>query len=226
MSAAPWLDDRLAANGATVRDNFARWFGKSLLVEATTGEARIFYHGTKADFDVFLPDEETTGYFFTEDPTYARYIADDDDVDNLRGQTIVPVYLRMCNPLDVTKGLKRKDKKRLLDQGAERDILEWIANPHSDQWMIFQVSEGGGFFERAARRAGFDGVIFNENVNSVACAVFSPTQIKSAIGNSGLFSEASASLTDGFDLIAMGLAQRARGVVCESSFRYRSGVTL
>lgn len=220
MRSSPWLDDSKAANGCTVQENFSRWFDGSQAVHSNC-EPRVMCHGTRHDIDQFRPIDahcEVVGHFFTKDPDHDAYIAGDDE-DTLRGQVILPVSIRLCQPLDVTQGVTDQDIKRLRAHRAD-------LHPDSDQWMIFQACEGGLNFVHATRSADFDGVIFDENENSIACAVFSPTQVKSAIGKSGLFSNASPSLTDGLNSIAMALAHRARGVAGEMLVRCRSGVTL
>ncbi len=52
--------------------------------------------------------------------------------------------------------------------------------------------------EKAIRRNGYDGLVYNNKVEGKgdSYAVFEPTQIKSAIGNSGAFDPKSGSLTD------------------------------
>lgn len=49
---APWTDDRLAANGRPVQENFSAWFGASKVVDAQGFPLRVF-HGTTSLFDAF-----------------------------------------------------------------------------------------------------------------------------------------------------------------------------
>lgn len=206
----PWLDETLAANGCSVRHNFQAWFGSSVLRDAQ-GEPLRLFHGTRHDFDAFRRNPFIAGYFFTRHPDYAGYIAGVDE-DEWSGQATVAAYVRMERPLDVTQGLDPKLGRKLLRHGARKAQLEWLINPASDQWMVFQSCEHGHEFARAASLAGFDGMVFNENSHETAYAVFSAFQMKSAIGNSGLYARGSASLTD--HALALELDRSQRAKVC------------
>lgn len=209
MSRTPaHLDDSLASNGLPVRENFSAWFGDSKMVLGT-GEPQIFYHGTRAEFDAFQTGRDIAGHFFSPSASYAGYIAGDEE-DEWTGQLVIPVYLQISNPLDVTSGLDSAAGRKLLRHGARKKQLEWLDHPSSDHWMVFQRSEGGFDFVTAARRAGFDGMKFMENSSEVAVAAFSPMQIKSAVGNTGLFLPYSRSMTDHSDHLDLVRALQAR----------------
>lgn len=49
---APWLQDRLAANGRPVHENFKAWFGASKVLDAQGFPLPVF-HGTTSIFDAF-----------------------------------------------------------------------------------------------------------------------------------------------------------------------------
>lgn len=206
--ASAHLNEAIASNGLSVRENFLTWFGDSKMV-LESGEPQVFYHGTRADFDCFRADRDIAGHFFSPSAQYAGYIAGDEE-DEWTGQVLMPVYLQISNPLDVTLGLDAAAGRKLLRHGARKSQLEWLELPSSDQWMVFQRSEGGFDFVSAARRAGFDGVRFMENSSETAVAVFSPMQIKSAVGNTGLFSPYSRSMTDHSDHLSLLRALQAR----------------
>lgn len=52
MRTAPWIDDTLAPNGQSVRENFAVWFGNSKVVDAKGLPVGV-YHGTQVQFTAF-----------------------------------------------------------------------------------------------------------------------------------------------------------------------------
>lgn len=197
--ATPYEDETIASNGQSVRENFAAWFDDSVFTHPD-GTPRVFFHGTQSDFDEFRQNDWTAGYFFTDDPMYAEERAVD-DAENVfeNAENIVPVFLSARKVLDVRRGLAAGDERALLKAGADPESLDWIRTPEQDQYYVFAKDLGGEAFVAACLRAGFDGIVFNEIESSdpmPAYAVFSPTQIKSAIGNSGLYLHHSASMTD------------------------------
>lgn len=197
----PWEDATIAANGLSVRDNFEQWFEGSQILN-DLGRPQMVFHGTCSSFDEFESGSYQAGYFFSHDPDYALERAiDDSQTPGENQENLVPVYLDMKAPLDVRLGLSAQDLKLLIEAGADPEILEYLEK-YSDQYMVFMTDiEGGGDeFIEVCRAAGFDGLIFNETFSDTdplfAYAVFSPTQIKSAISNSGLYVQDSCSLTD------------------------------
>lgn len=206
---APLKDAWLAPNGRTVAENFTAWFGTSQMIDAQ-GCPQPLYHGTRADFDKFETGEWLAGLFFTQDPAYAAVMALDDETTYPEGAMVMPVYLRMTHPLDLTKGLGEETMARLQAAGLNAETLNWINDPQSEHWIAFDKSAGGQDFIDAVMEAGFDGIVFNENTHSTAVAVFSPMQVKSAVGNCGLYVGGSASLTDTDAAMALGRAHAAR----------------
>lgn len=195
----PWQDATMAANGLEVCDNFDHWFKDSQILN-DVGTPRMVFHGTRDAFDTFEPGRYQSGYFFTPSPAYALVRAIDDSEMPLENQeNLIPVFLSMRQPLDIRLGLSPEDESLLLDAGASADQFDFIRDKDSDQYMVLLHDFGGDRFVDICQRAGFDGMIFNEiadTPDNFAYAVFSPTQIKSAIANCGLYLEHSASLTD------------------------------
>lgn len=210
-----------AANGQTVAENFTAWFGASQMLDEHQQPLRLF-HGTRVDFDEFRNGQWLAGLFFTPDPAYAGEMAKDDEPIYSPGAVVLPVYLRMTHPLDLTQGLDTLTLARLQAAGLPLDSLGWIDDPKSEHCMAFDKSAGGTEFIDVVAKAGFDGVIFNENESSIAYAVFSPTQLKSAIGNSGLYVIGSASLTDRAASIALERVNEARLAIEVSESRTKS----
>lgn len=139
-----------------------RWFEGSRVVDST-GMPLVVYHGAKYDFSAFEEQEHHPdcyggpAFFFTSNPDYASA-----EAGTRRGQPHVkPCFLRMVNPL----------------------VLDYAGSPWcGDTEAVLQARMGGhdGLI-RLNMVSALRGYSFDEYV------VFEPTQIKSAIGNSGAF---------------------------------------
>lgn len=143
---------------------FRKWFGDSKVVGAG-GKPLVVYHGTPNNFNVFLGRHRNSAQFsaeigatwFTPDEAMARGYSG--------GKEPMAVYLSMQNP--------------------------YIHDADGGFWM-FENDRA----IKAARAGGHDGVII-KNVSDTSAGqsdrlittyvTFSPTQIKSAIGNNGDF---------------------------------------
>lgn len=192
MKPLPWKDDTLAANGRAVQQNFADWFDGSRVTEAD-GTPKVLFHGTAADLREFNPAkvgsrhvdlEIGEAYYFTDDINTANWYAQDSHEHLQGGANVMPVFLRMNNPLIVDF------------QGTGIETL-------------------GEDLERA-KRQGHDGLIaHNYDDGGVAdhYIAFSASQIKSAIGNSGLYLRDSVSLCDRQSALELAAANRARNVL-------------
>lgn len=159
--------------------NFHRWFSGSRAVDIH-GRPHLFYHGTTNSIDQFEePNTELDnkkdhgwygkGIYFTADPTtasaYSVYSHLKDGTSDTTGANVVPVYLRVKTPYK-----------------WDSSIPSCTSHEHSKE--VFDN----------LRNAGYDGV-FVENKfvephygKFYEAVVYSPNQIKSAIGNSGEFS--------------------------------------
>jgi len=165
----------------TDNPNFKNWFGNSKVVDAE-GKPLVVYHGTAADFDKF--DSAQTGknfkqgenfYFFTDKPNAYPDSASDYAMNASKAggnANVMPVYLSIKNPL-ILKADNYYNAVQAYDLNSA-SILD-------------RVIDGG-----------HDGVIvqFTDSPGDRLIAATSAKQIKSAIGNSGLFDPNSGSLTD------------------------------
>ena len=178
------------------QQNFDQWFSGSKIVDAEGKPLRVF-HGTQQGFDQFssrsvgsgsgkgLQDTKSEAYFFTPDPEYAGKYASgislNDQYTNAgkfgQGANIVPVHLAVKNPLiayDMQQGF----------------------TPGDIAWQI-----------ETAKKNGHDGVILRHGIPADPeegqeeeldgyedYIVFSPNQIKSAIGNQGTYDPSDARL--------------------------------
>jgi hypothetical protein len=108
--------------------------------------------------------------------------------DFVEGANVMPLYVKIEKPLDLTSGVSEQDAQQLIDAGmSERFVYNTLGN-----WAMFDGAEGRDTV-KIIERAGYDSVIFSdENPDTgesfVSYAVFNPNQIKSAVGNRGAFS--------------------------------------
>lgn len=204
----PWLDESLAANGRPILENFQQWFGQSMVVDAK-GEPMRLFHGTASDFDVFAPSrsgEFGPGIYLTSSTSEANGYVGTNAARGDAGMNIVPVYARIEHPFTV-----RESPKEFWDRfGGEAE-----GKGLSDAQVV----------ERA-RLAGHDGIIFDRPVQKWVdgrgavdtgerqkhFVVFDAAQLKSSIGNSGLYLRDSDSLSDLQDECQLRRALQARAL--------------
>lgn len=152
-------DGRLATDTPAFRD----WFGESKVVDGT-GAPTVVYHGTASDFTTFSDEYSGEGNG-RMDWGEGFYFTDNAEAANSyaegQGGNVMPVYLSIRNPapLDVVQNV--------MDQpGAEMDV---------------------NFVRDALQQQGYDGIVVDHGADGREIIAFDPTQIKSAIGNSGAF---------------------------------------
>src|SRR3989344_2575090 len=145
---------------------FAQWFGASKVV-SHDGEPLVVYHGTGDDFSEFDPTkigsrhvdvEVGAAFYFSSDMATANWYANDSGSQRGYGANVMPVYLALQNP-------------RIVDfDGAG---LEFLADEIA-----------------TAKESGNDGLIaidYDDGGRATHYVAFKPEQIKSALGNSGVF---------------------------------------
>jgi ADP-Ribosyltransferase in polyvalent proteins len=182
----PWLDEREAANGRSIRENFSDWFGKSQIVDSQ-GNPLVVHHATYRDFDAFKmsPSDWTSkktgqkrllqAHYFTSNPKAAASFAGGYD------SRLIPVYLSVQKAFDYEN---EAHLKLLSDHVAE------LVDEANGSWSTMEKHR----VVKGIRKAGFDGMFVRDETGK-SVAVFDSAQIKSAIGNSGLYLK-TASLTD------------------------------
>ena len=157
----------------TETPEFTKWFGKSKVIDANGKPLRVF-HGTVNELAGGSFDPERSrqgdnkyGFFFTESPDLAAGYAESDREGATAGPNIVPAYLSIRNPKEVTH----------------------------DQYVRIYNRSSPEVIERKRRLEddGFDGFVIHDYKDlqgtprgKVFCA-FHPEQIKSASGNRGSF---------------------------------------
>lgn len=145
--------------------NFWRWFGDSKVVD-DQGRPKVVYHGTRSDIESF--DAGRVSYFGA-DAVFASGYAEGFS-GRPEGANVLPVYLAVSNP----KWLPLTDSAKL--SLAEIDSF---ASDGSDGVFGYRTAWGAEGIAPIAER---NGQVVTEVIP------FTPTQIKSAIGNDGNFS--------------------------------------
>lgn len=150
--------------------NFWRWFGESRVTD-NSGRPLVVYHGTASDFAEFSNDfyGESTGvgdlgegFYFTTKKTVASSFAQDAFGDS---PNVMPVYLKIDNPAP----------NNVMTSNDVVDALDDMMGFTSVHEILGQL--------------GHDGIEFNHHheESGIEFVVFSPEQIKSALGNTGAF---------------------------------------
>jgi hypothetical protein len=165
--------------------NFWKWFGDSKVVDEQ-GRPLVVYHGTNRDFNAFERQPwfrkqeglDSIGSWFTDNPDRAADY----------GDSIMPVYLKIETPNIYDKFVDLR--------------LDWSeAQPARGDYaaMHKQNKHWGSTEAYRDSVAGTDGVVIKQHgdaewKNQTAYVAFDPTQIKSAIGNTGAFDGAAPSI--------------------------------
>lgn len=171
--------------GLTQENGFKSWFGQSKVVDSK-GNPQVVYHGTKSDFTEFDTQfggsntgepSGRDGFYFSEDPgsagTFSQFSTQELDTPN-----IMPVFLKIENPyiLERAKG----------QSTTLHDEMKWgaidKARENGNEGIIFR---------------GFRDAINSSKKPTDTYFVFKPTQIKSAVGNSGEYNPSNPDITKG-----------------------------
>lgn len=168
---------------------FKKWFRGSVLV-GKDGDPTVLYHGTSDDiesFDLDHPNRKDSGWLGR-----GVYLTDSADLANSYsllkkgqgGRRIMPLFARLENPYYADAADKHVLLVITTRRGAE------AAKEYSEKWTKELIE------------AGHDGVILEYKAEDVGgkiagtreIVVFSASQVKSAIGNSGEYSESDDSI--------------------------------
>jgi hypothetical protein len=170
---------------------FKRWFGDSKVVDES-GKPLVVYHGTNNNFNEFeqkpganssifgVEETKRSGYFFTPEEDFATQY----------GTNVMPVYLSIKNPTEITYGgFSVSDVEKLSSVGINS---KWLQQHDAyNSWEMFDGEDGKHLTDKL-KTLGYDGVIMLEPGNRLnqyhrVYVAFSNTQIKSATGNRGTF---------------------------------------
>jgi hypothetical protein len=190
----------------TSTESFKNWF-KGSVVRNPDGSPMVVYHGTQADIAAFTTDVEMVnrggnpdGFYFTPNQEDASRYAEKPWKDEFQaGANVMPVYLSLTNPFNVSnENFRKTPVTRKMVEQFEKELR--IDNPNlKDDWIqskveLFKERGADGRFPfpnisfptaamtRVLKAGGYDGMIDGEHF-----VVFEPSQIKSSISNVGTF---------------------------------------
>jgi hypothetical protein len=180
-------------------ENFKRWFGNSKVVDGS-GKPLVVYHGSQGNIKHFR--KSGAGIFFAERPGAASAYAIGQNHNNEtvpRGANVLPVYLSLQNPLIIDDNWLNNFARRADPDPYKR------GHDFRDDFVDSETYARESVF-REAKRLGHDGLILTADMlpdedmsgdwsEQIAYVVFSPTQIKSATGNSGEFNPNNPDIT-------------------------------
>lgn len=208
-SLAPVRSDTLPLFPDRTDQSFDRWFGDSKVVDED-GTPLVVFHGTPTPgFNAFDPSKTGTtsvlfssiethrqGFFFAESRDFAQSFA-----DQRPGGDVMPVFLRIENPLDVRESLNSSVAaveavvRRAMEIDPEINSPDFYLDRvgADDFWEVLDTPEGGDVFVQAARDLGYDGIRMIEpnhdtGASETVWVAFDPTQVKSALSNTGAYS--------------------------------------
>jgi len=190
---------------------FKRWFKDSRVVDKD-GNPLVMYHATKtpeegADlFSVFNKSDDGKlgqGIYTTAVEKYAESFAPDG--------VVMPLWISIQNPLyldltaSIQKGISARDilRSKIAGEEPSREVdylrldgngSREISNSLNAEIQAItgkrMMDMSGASIKRALQKAGYDGIIVRDvDGNFVEVNAFDQTQIKSAIGNRGTYSE-------------------------------------
>jgi hypothetical protein len=187
---------------STDSPEFKKWFGESKVVDEN-GAPLVMYHGTTGDFEIFARIDGGNaygpGYYFTGDPAEASGYADGSGGGRIRpsgsaAPNVMPVYLNAKNVFSLDNRVLTKAEIGQLEaagnklnpgawkKGELAKAFDRVYRPTAKNVMQLITEQAGGSYAELAQSAGYDGLL-----GSYGLVVFSPEQIKSAIGNRGTF---------------------------------------
>lgn len=196
-----------APDGSLASDNFIKWFGQSKVVD-DQGAPKVMYHGTPVfdngmgdlhEFDRMWTVHNLRGRESSIDNigTWFSSIPDDNGAGKYSGTqgVIYPVYLAISNPHVTTF-----DRLVRLMHNANGNYELAMAKTSPSKGDVHNLRVW-------LRNAGYDGIQIQHDTSRAnistefemqdAWIPLQATQIKSAIGNSGLFQSDSSLITDG-----------------------------
>ena len=176
---------------------FKRWFGDSKVVDEN-GKPLVVYHATTSDFSTFDSAKTANGKYHGDGFYFGDYgLAEGYADSSQEGTNFMPVYLSIANPYTYGKFTPAqvsamRDKVPGFAQAY--DALSPEARAHLSLAQIATSSGRSAFMREALIAAGFDGVFpdpySKPGSGEAEYVAFYPSQIKSAIGNSGNFDPA------------------------------------
>jgi diguanylate cyclase (GGDEF)-like protein len=146
---------------------FKKWFGKSKVVDEG-GEPLVVYHGTDKYFTKFKTHEGAggelgAGAYFTNNPETAGVYGEEAESEDYRsGARILPVYLSLQNPLDVSNLDYIPSRKKLIKQGYD-GIIEKVGDKM--QIVAFYPTQIKSIFNRGTWDGNNKDILYEEKTN-------------------------------------------------------------
>jgi hypothetical protein len=182
-------------------ENLMSWFGDSKIVDGE-GKPLKLYHGSRYTFDGNSFKKGKYGYIYlTPESSYADSYTDDTPAYPRGG--VFPLYVKAIKPLDLrplsdTYIPLEKFLEFVNSRGVDTtqtneneyqalDYLTWKSKECSrlPAWSWVKTEE----FRKRVIEAGYDAIWQVEGLKYDTLAVFSPKQLKSALGNNGEYAE-------------------------------------
>lgn len=195
----PWKDKRIAANGQKVQDNFQAWFGASRVVDGF-GRPQVLYHGTRTQFSAFGVGD--IGYHFGTRDAACKRLQDLHEKTGCGwdGAHVMPVYLSLQNPLRLLDAGDWFDEERISSVMIDVCFDEEFGERYLQALDELDAKHPGvnHSYRQIFEHLGHDGIVYHnaQEGGGDSFIAFRPSQIKSALGNSGLYSRLSDELDD------------------------------
>lgn len=188
---APWLDESVAPNGRSVKENFCNWFEGSQVVDSSGFPLKVF-HGSNHDFNVFKPSE--TGTFGS-----GIYFADSSASANEYGcERLIEAFVNLRNPWIVRADY---DSESVEIEEFDCPLISSVLALKDGRALLENAKQAEtGHFDQALQdellRMGHDGILATYTDGCMEVIAFHPHQIKSATHNNGLYQIGSLDITD------------------------------
>lgn len=184
-----------AKKSSSREENFRNWFGNSKAIDGE-GKPWVHYHATSRHFSEFIPgghDPSLSGPAIWLTPHKHSQPAAHNIMrrgEFREGANVMPLYVKIENPLYVTNSDKEGKEELRKEFGAKSD--GWPMTLHPDDVKKMKDAGYDGIFHIN----DYSDVKFNpETGEGLETIVFDPSQLKSAIGNSGEFNPKSNDIT-------------------------------
>jgi len=160
---------------------FKRFFGDSKIVDKN-GEPMVMYHATNSDFNVFNRSDDGKlgeGIYSTSIPEYANEFAP-------KGN-IMPLYVHAENPFVINVTRADKARPERFSGDINKAMVKAVADFTDGKTRLMDLE--GNQVRELFEKNGYDGIMVRDDQgNIVELNAFTPTQLKSAIGNTGTYS--------------------------------------
>jgi hypothetical protein len=196
----------MAAEDQTSTSAFKNWFKGSKVVDKN-GQPKVVYHGTGGDVDSFDLNQAGSnidsgwlgkGIYLTDNAIVADYYSDVAGRKSGKGSNVMPLFASMQNPYKwgkKTQGIRGliNGKKDAMPKELAQAVLDRAGvtiDPNAEPDFSLERKLSAALTAELISR-GHDGVVAETGLTAdqpaLEYVVFSPEQVKSAIGNNGQF---------------------------------------